>query len=264
MKTFFTNIWNFLTQKAFPTIWNWIKSFTFKDWLLITVSVLLLITFIKYRKTSNELRETTTNLTEQINIYTNKAGEAYSAQQLLIAEKDELLKMNNELANEIKNLKDNPLVITKVKTEFRLDTLYMESDTIIQYIDTLKNIRTYDLAWHYNKEQQYFSIAGVTQVESDFSSFQTRIDNLTVNQEMTMDIIDDGNKLEVITKSDNPYINVIGMQSVMIDPRESKTLKKYFKQKRWGIGPQIGVGIDKNLKFTPYIGVGVSYNIFVF
>ena len=38
------------------------------------------------------------------------------------------------------------------------------------------------------------------------------------------------------------------------------------KPKRWGIGVQVGYGMTVNGKpqFTPYIGIGVSYNLFAF
>ena len=34
-----------------------------------------------------------------------------------------------------------------------------------------------------------------------------------------------------------------------------------YKQKRWGLGVQVGIGMTPN-KIEPYIGVGVTYNIF--
>ena len=34
------------------------------------------------------------------------------------------------------------------------------------------------------------------------------------------------------------------------------------KKTHWGIGVQVGAGVGINGKFTPYAGVGVSYNIF--
>ena len=36
------------------------------------------------------------------------------------------------------------------------------------------------------------------------------------------------------------------------------------KIKHWGIGPQIGFGLTTDLKFKPYIGVGISYNLIRF
>lgn len=34
-----------------------------------------------------------------------------------------------------------------------------------------------------------------------------------------------------------------------------------YKQKRWGLGVQVGIGVTPS-KIEPYIGVGVTYNIF--
>lgn len=140
----------------------------------------------------------------------------------------------------------------------------MESERIIERIDSVTNEKSYDLEWRYNEESDYFNIDGSTHVAGDFSSFRTRINKLQVNSDFLFDVVDNGEKLEVLVRSTNPYINVTGMQSVMIDPKQSKTIKQYFKPKRWGLGVQLGVGIDKQLQFTPYIGIGLSYNLIVF
>ena len=260
-----SQIQNFLKTKVFPVIINFFKSLSFKDWLLLLTAVLLLIFFLRCRYLNNKLLSNEHTYNTEITEYKNKLGEVYKSQQLAILDKDELKKQNNELSDELKKLKDNPLIITKVDTEFKVDTLVMESEKIVEkYIVQEDSVKVYDLHWNYNKEPEYFTICGTTLVHNDFSEFTTTLNNLTVNSQMTMDVIDDGKNLQVITKSNNPYVNVTGMQSVMIDPRNSKTLKKYFKQKRWGIGPSIGVGVDKDLKFTPYIGVSLNYNVFSF
>lgn len=49
-------------------------------------------------------------------------------------------------------------------------------------------------------------------------------------------------------------------------PREVVTVREYSKPKRWGIGVQVGYGMSVNgtPQFSPYIGIGVSYNLFSF
>ena len=44
------------------------------------------------------------------------------------------------------------------------------------------------------------------------------------------------------------------------------TIKEKTKPKRWGVGVQVGYGITmKGIpQFTPYVGIGVSYNLFNF
>lgn len=48
--------------------------------------------------------------------------------------------------------------------------------------------------------------------------------------------------------------------------REVITIKEYHEPKRWGIGIQSGYGMTINgtPQFTPYIGIGISYNLFSF
>ena len=49
-------------------------------------------------------------------------------------------------------------------------------------------------------------------------------------------------------------------------PREVITIKEYQKPKRWDVGIQAGYGMTINgtPQFTPYIGIGISYNLFSF
>ena len=49
-------------------------------------------------------------------------------------------------------------------------------------------------------------------------------------------------------------------------PREVIAIKEYQKPKRWGIGIHAGYGmtIKGTPQFEPYIGIGISYNLFSF
>ena len=53
---------------------------------------------------------------------------------------------------------------------------------------------------------------------------------------------------------------------ILRTPREIITIKEKTKPKRWGVGVQVGYGITmKGIpQFTPYVGIGVSYNLFNF
>ena len=85
-----------------------------------------------------------------------------------------------------------------------------------------------------------------------------------MNTKLTLDIIEDKLGIRLIGRTDNPYISISNMDGVMFDPTKSKYLKKYYKQKKWSIGPTIGYGLSKDLKLTPYIGIGISYGIIQF
>ena len=83
-----------------------------------------------------------------------------------------------------------------------------------------------------------------------------------MNANITLDILDNGdNKLRMISRTDNPYINITNMDGVVFDPTDSKVLNKFYKKKKWSIGPYIGYGITGKGKLQPSIGIGISYGI---
>lgn len=53
---------------------------------------------------------------------------------------------------------------------------------------------------------------------------------------------------------------------ILRSPREIVIIKEKTKPKRWGVGVQVGYGIELKgtPQFAPYVGVGVSYNLFNF
>jgi hypothetical protein len=61
----------------------------------------------------------------------------------------------------------------------------------------------------------------------------------------------------VAVTTPNTYINTISVQSYKSDSQ---------KKKRWGIGAEIGWGweISGNIKGDPFIGFGLSYDLFQF
>jgi len=59
----------------------------------------------------------------------------------------------------------------------------------------------------------------------------------------------------IIITSENSYIKTLSVSSIKFDMP---------KPKKYGIGLQIGWGLTKELKTSPYIGVGLSYNLIRF
>lgn len=232
-----------------------------KDWLLIALTILCLSFYFEYRHYYHKsLTPTIVYKTDSLDVYKNKLKEAYASVNVYVQDKNQLKKQNTQLAEELKKLKDNPIVITKTKVKVYVDTIYTQADTIIQK-DSI-----YDLHWHYLEPNNYFSLNGLTKVKNDFSSFNTNIYNLQLDTEITMDIIDDkkNNRFKLIARTDNPYINITNMDGVVFDPTKSSVLKKFYKQKRWHIGPQVTYGITADGKLRPTFGVGIGYGLINF
>ena len=254
-----------ILQSIFDFIINFFKKFSFKDWLLFISIIGMIILYMLYNHAQDQLLYNRNSYADTLTVYKNKLGEAYTAKNTYVQTVKDLKKTNAELYEEVKNLKDNPIVIVKTKTEFKKDTVYTQKDSInpVYHNDSLY----YNLCWSANQEKQYYSFNGVTKVKYDFSDFSTLIKDMRVNTGITLDLIDDGKQLRVITKSENPYININDINSVVIDPTKSKTLSKYFNRQHFIVGPYVGYGIgihDNKLIATPTIGIGITYKIFGF
>lgn len=256
----------------FRSLKNWLKDkiskFTFKDWVIVLTvfTALALLIYGNYWKNKSlEYYNQRGIYSDSLTVYKNKLGEEYAAKNTLIMDKATLKKYNDELWEEYKKIKDNPLVLTNTVLKTEIKEIEGKHDTT--YIaPNIQNpeLKDYTFEWS-AKDSVWYMMQGVTKVSGkDVQNFSTRIPEFRMNSNLKLNLIETKENLQVVAKTDNPYINIDDISSVVIDPRKSKTLKKYFPQKRWGIGPQVGVGLTSDLKFRPYIGVGIQYSIINF
>ena len=213
---------------TFKEIW---KKLTFKDLLLILLLLFSIGTFIAMRHYKSKAEKQQAEFVDTLSVYKNKLGEEYKARQISMLTIKQLKAREDSLSAELKNLKDHPIVITKIKTKVEIKEVYIKSDSIVDK----DSINT--LYWSQTQPNGYFSIAGNTQVKKDFSWFSTKLQSLELDAMMTMDVIEqDNNTIKVLARSSNPYIKVNDVQGVLIDPTTSEVIKKCFPKKRWGIG----------------------------
>ena len=241
-------------MKYIRQFFSWLyHNLKFKDYVIIGLVMLCIgfsISTNYYRNKS--LTPTIVYDNEQIELYKNKLNDEYRLKSVYLQTIDQLKTGNSLLANEVKKLKDNPIVVTQEVIKFKVDTIYAES-VKIEKGDSINN-----LYWHLKDPDNYFTLSGNTFVKHDFSDFKTRINDLTVNTELNIDIIEKDNKLNIIGKASNPYIEISNIDGVVIDPTQSKVLKKLYKQKKWNIGPYVGYGINTDGQLKPSIGVSMD------
>ena len=235
------------------------KKLTFKDWIILILLLLAIGFGISARHYYNKsLYPTVIYNSDSLEVYKNKIKDEYVAKDIYIQTVDQLKKENADLYAEINNLKDHPIIVTKTKIEFKTDTIYMKSDSIVT--DSVYN----NLYWSAKEVNGYYDISGLTRVHRGFEDFTTSINYLRIPVELTLDVIEKENKFKIIGITDNPYVSITDFNGAVIDPTTSDVLKNCFKQKRWSIGPQVGVGVSRDLKFSPYIGIGIQYSVFTF
>lgn len=221
----------------------------------------------------NTLRQNVFALNDSLRTYKDKTGQLVYEKGALISENGDLKNLNADLANEIKNLKDHPLVVIKTVVRVAHDTSYIDIDptnTGAWSGDTFSRNFEWDLNNEYSSENYRF-IEGNFDVYVD-SAFKLSTSKMKIVKDefsMGMSTGLTENKdglLEIFVKSEYPGFKVSKLDGALIDPKKSDVLKKYFPPKRWGLGIYGGYGVSLNpITFIPatgiQIGVGLQYNI---
>ena len=248
------------------SIKNILNKMSVRDWIILVLVIVCIGLFISqryYREKADNIRVVYSDTIYQ---YKNKLDSAYVAKDIYVQTIKDLKANNAELYQEVKNLKDNPLVVTKVVTQTIIKEIPAQSDSMT----TTKDSVTYDvwknLYWSAKEKNDYYYIAGHTDVLTSFKSFKTVITDLSLKTSFTFDVIEDKKtkQLKFIGRSDNPYVQITNMEGVVVDPTKIESIKKRFHQNHWIIGPHVGVGIGSDLKFTPVISLGLTYSLFGF
>ena len=215
-------------------------------------------------------------LRDSVRTYETKNGDLVSEKTALITDKSELKKYNDELSKEVKNLKDNPIIVKKVSVEIIHDTIYVDpqidSSAIVYNADS--SIKVVPFKWsdstRYDKNN-FRNIGGKYIVTVDTNMNVRSKDFVIINDEIGMSFTtgiteNEDDRVEIFVKSDYPNFKAVKIDGALFDPRESKVIKKFFPPKRWGIGVFGGYGIyidPDNFRAGTGVtfGVGLSYDL---
>jgi hypothetical protein len=215
-------------------------------------------------------------LRDSVRTYETKNGDLVSEKTALITDKSELKKYNDELSKEVKNLKDNPIIVKKVSVEIIHDTIYVDpqidSSAIVYNADS--SIKVVPFKWsdstRYDKNN-FRNIGGKYIVTVDTNMNVRSKDFVIINDEIGMSFTtgiteNEDDRVEIFVKSDYPNFKAVKIDGALFDPRESKVIKKFFPPKRWGVGVFGGYGIyidPDNFRAGTGVtfGVGLSYDL---
>ena len=242
-------------------VFKWTFS-NFKNFIIVLLVILCLVGAWSLYRTKKDLERTKIVLVESQDttfIYKNKAGELYAACETYIADIKELKTANEELYKEYKNLKDHPIIIEKVQTVIKIDSIYIKDDVTV---DTLSNMYTADFKFADN----YCSISGATTLDVLNKAANTSIYNIEIPATFTTDVIEKNKKLYFLTKCDNPYVQINNIEGAIVSPEQSKVLKKRFNRP-WGVmigvGPSITV-VNNTVKVYPSLQLTIGYKFISF
>lgn len=110
--------------------------------------------------------------------------------------------------------------------------------------------------WEWQKKYESGSVVKATMSEKD-SILRPEIDIAL----QTTDYVDKGG----LFKSPKYYTDIYSPdQNIKVNGVKTYRKETVVKTKRIGIGVQFGYGFGENFKAAPYVGVGISYNLFTF
>ena len=229
-----------------------------RNFLILAFIIAGSILLFQLHITSSDLRKLQIQTEDSLTTYKNKIGELYTERKTDILTIKELRSKNSELYAEVKNLKDNPIVITKVNTKTELKEIEIH-DTA--YVDT---VGVYSFNMRYS--DKWCNIAGLSTIDTNTMVGTARFDSISFPNNITIDLIEKNKQLSFIAKSDNPYCQINNVIGSVISPEKSSVLKKRF-DKKWvvaaGIGPTLTYTDDK-FKLVPGIQVTIGYKLFGF
>ena len=186
-------------------------------------------------------------LTDTIKYYKGKNKELVASKKMIETSFNNIKYINDSLYNVLKSIgvknPDNVVYIETVIRDEKHDTMWVDNiNSINKYIkkdfDFSNKYRTLKGYVYFNKPDTLGLAIEQNDVTADF----------TVTQK-------DNN---VYITSNNPYIkynNIIGIKNQS---------GHKIKTKRFGVGPYIGIGINKDAKIEPVVGIGLSWSIFRF
>lgn len=186
---------------------------------------------------------------DSVEHYRLKNGELLAERQSFVLSESELRSQLDMSKDEIKDLKKKLgsalAQVTKVQSEVRIDSIYIESTPTIVTVDTLSAPISFSDKW----------LALNGQVDYGSGKVRTNLYNISMSAPLTIGTAENG---KFFVSTSNPYLHITDITSVISE-------KVVPKHRHWSIGVSAGpsVGYDFHHKDIYWgIGgmIGLQYN----
>lgn len=205
-------------------------------------------------------------LGDSLKVTKNKVGDLEYSKGVLVSEKKDLKDYSETLNKELKKTKGKVselnVIIASIST---IDTLSIVNEVLV-YADS-----SYGLKWTSNQvfdENNSRHLEGVSKfhlVKDSVIPLETEVTRDEFNFNLVTGLKEDENGVvSIFARSDYPGFKIGKIEGAIIDPKTHPVMKKFTKQKKWGVGPHIGFGWSNSINPSIQVGVSVQYSIFRF
>jgi len=244
---------------------------------LLTIALLAAILFLIWKNYNKEnkidnLDQNLMAINDSIRVTNQNGKKMYNKYNILLDNMKDLKKYDKELFDsleknfkgELKNIKS----VTNIENHYS-DTTIKKAPSFVQKLDSNK----YRITWEYTNKDSTRIIEGHTDVDINATGTYNKEDSVLHisfhdskpdSTQITKDVLKTSFMVgtrkrngyeEIFVIPNNNNIRITGLKGARIDRKE----------RRFGIGPQIGGGYNViTNEFQPYIGIGVSWDIIKF
>lgn len=241
-----------------------------KDLVLVAgVAILFILLFRQCDKTASLKNASDLSalnikaLNDSMTVEKNKSGEVTYAKDMLLTSKKELESLNKDLAQELDKAKGTVIALQKVNSIIKSDTVYIEN-TVTAYPNN-----SYGLNWAYDTTYSvgnYRKFSGssfftIDTIRNSVTHGETKINQDEIGFSFVTGIREKDKDLEIFITPKYPDMKITDIEGAIIDPQKSDVLKKMFPNKRWSLGPYVGVGIGAGTGFDGKPVAGLIFNV---
>lgn len=236
-----------------------------KDYMKIINTILLIIIILliglgsyyfyqSQKKESIRFQNNLLALQDSIKKTQNLVGEEMYEKLAFDTDIEELRLLNKTLYDEVKKLKGNVELISKMGiTVSSSDTLYSK-DSIIVIKESTDTIGQTLSRWDFSDST--WTISGGTIFNWKDSISQSYISNRTIKLDLITGIQEIDGQKKIFVRSDNPDIVVNSLSGAVLKKDKKKFIDQFY------LGPSISLGVDYNGNPNAMLGISFGWNIF--
>ena len=243
--------------------------------IILGIVIVLLLFLLKCshdskKQINEELYLTNYNLnvmSDTLVKYKTYNGDLVTERTSLVTSLKDLKKYNDTLYHRVSqlstDLKAKPKFYTKYKTKIVHDTIKIYN-TVTQLSDSTYLVEfNHDTIYNIGSERH---IGG--KIYMYVNNKKLTVSDFTINKDiMVFDaeiiISEKDNNIVASVISTYPGFDVTQINSVTLEPSLHPALKK-LNNKRFVVGPYVGIGLSSTLKISPQLGIGLTYKIISF
>jgi hypothetical protein len=201
-------------------------------------------------------------LNDTVRTERNKSEQLEYTKTSLIAGNGSLKELNKSLDSEAKKQKGKVIYI-QASNGVIWNTTPSTITGNVTFSDTTFTVAGLMDVYYDSSNYRSFKVMSTLKIDSarKITLLKTELVKDSLGFNIITGLQEEGKSLRIFIRSDYPGLVFTKIDGALIDPKKSDVIKSFFPNKKWSMGPQVGIGINSQMKTCLYIGFGIQYNL---